>query len=320
MPTTGAISSPFVSPTSPPVAAKLVPQMAAFAPFAAWQPVHLLGRGRKTIVFQARPIHAAADAPADYVIKGLAPDFADDPIALAALKREARIASQLTHPNLPVLLAAQLNRWPPHLAFLYEPAVTARRLLQPEIAATDTRDETVHSARLKIPQALWIARQAAEALAALHAAGWLHGDVQPDNLLVSPQGRATLIDLGFARRLDGEESVGDEPFAGSYVYVSPEMIVPRGPLTPASDVYSLGVTLFELLTGRLPMETTNRGAVISWHLRQVAPDLRAVLPHAPLRLARLLRAMLAREPLRRPSMSELIDWLVELEIDTLAMR
>jgi serine/threonine protein kinase len=173
---------------------------------------------------------------------------------------------------------------------------------------------------ISIPLALWIVRQTAEALQALHDAGWLHGDIKPDNLLVTPQGRTTLIDFGFARRLDGDECQCGETMTGSCVYAPPEMIVAHDHLTPASDLYSLGITLFELLTGRLPMPTTDRATVVAWHLRNVTHEVRDYLPHAPLRLSRLLRAMLARQPLRRPGLAELIPWLMELEVDTLAMR
>ena len=284
-----------------------------FAPLGPWQPVRLLGRGRKTIVFQARPIHASPTAPADYVIKALDPDFDDDSLALAALKREALVAGSVTHPNLPVLLASQLQRQPCPLAFLHARAVSGRRLL-----GAGGADDEVQG--LKIPRALRIVRQAADALRALHEAGWLHGDVKPDNLLVAPDGKTTLIDLGFTRRLEDEECACSEALSGSCIYTAPEMIVPSDPLTAASDIYSLGITLFELLTGSPPMETRDRATVVSWHLRSVAPELRERLPHAPLRLARLLRAMLARQPLRRPSLAELLPWLMELEIETLAMQ
>ena len=315
MPISGSLSRRWAAQGGLSATPRLERTGASYKSFAAWQPVRLLGRGRATIVFQARPIHSTPDSPADYVIKTIAAEYLDDPLALASLRREAKVAAELSHPNLPVLLASQLHRSPYHLAFLHERAVSSRRLLQPP------RNEQGDSPRgLRIPQALWIARQVAEGLHALHEAGWLHGDIKPDNLLVTPQGRATLIDFGFARRLDGEECSFNEPLAGSCIYTPPEMIVPQGSLTTTSDVYSLGVTLFELLTGRPPMETTSRSAIVSWHLRSVAPELRSILPHAPLRLARLLRAMLARQPLRRPSVSELIQWLAELEIDTLAMR
>lgn len=312
------VSSPFAQVRSGRIAAptdapRTAPFARSFAPVGPWQPVRLLGRGRKTIVFQARPIHAAAHAPADYVIKTLDPDYVDDRVALAALNREAQVAAAINHPHLPVLLASQLHRPPFHLAFLCERAVSGRRLLHRSGPEQPPRG-------LKIPLALWIVRQATAGLLALHEAGWLHGDIKPDNLLVTPQGRTTLIDFGFARQLDGEECDCSDALTGTCIYTSPEMIVPHDRLTAASDVYSLGITLFELLTGRPPMETNDRATVVTWHLRSVAPDLRERLPHAPLRLARLLRSMLARQPLRRPSLGELATWLTELEIETLAMR
>lgn len=313
MPHSGSLLS--VAVGRRPAALPAATRVRQYAPWGPWQPVRLLGRGRRTLVFQARPIHAPDDAPADYVIKALDPDFAEDPIAHAAMAREAQVARELCHPNLPVLLAAQLQRAPIHLAFLHEQAVSARRL----IAASASESATTRPP-LNIPTALWVVRQAAEGLSALHTAGWLHGDIKPDNLLVTPQGRTTVIDLGFARKLNTAECETTAPLAGSYVYAAPETIVPQDGLSPATDVYSLGITLFELLTGHPPMDTSDRATVVGWHLRSAAPELRERLPHAPLRLARLVRAMLARQPLRRPGLTELIPWIAELEIDTLGMR
>src|SRR5260370_18166760 len=107
--------------------------------------------------------------------------------------------------------------------------------------------------RLDVDDALWITRQTAEALAALHRAGFLHGDVKPDNLRLVDPGHATLIDLGFAHR-PGENAAFLRAgyVLGTANYLPPELCDGEPAEDYPCDMFSLGVTLFEMLTGRLP--------------------------------------------------------------------
>ena len=100
-----------------------------------------------------------------------------------------------------------------------------------------------------VPEALWIARQTAEALDALHAAGWMHGDVTPGNIHVSPTGHVTLLDLNFARRSDEIGSAVDRPIMGTCSYLAPEYLTSALRPDIRSDIYSLGVVLFEMSFG-----------------------------------------------------------------------
>ena len=105
---------------------------------------------------------------------------------------------------------------------------------------------------IEISKALWIVRQTAEALDALHAAGWMHGDVTSGNIRVSPAGHVTLIDLSFARRREEIGSAADRPIMGTCSYVAPECLTSALRPDIRSDIYSLGVVLFEILSGSLP--------------------------------------------------------------------
>ncbi|HTU25212.1 MAG TPA: protein kinase, partial [Pirellulales bacterium] len=175
--------------------------------------------------------------------------------------------------------------------------------------------------RPAVPVALWIARQVAEALEALSAAGWMHSDVKPSNIRVSTAGHATLVDLGSAQRHGEQRSLADRPVVGTLAYMAPEMLLSSIAADVRSDIYSLGITLYELLTGRLPFATDDKRRLVLDHRQELPSDLRLAAPQLPTHVARLVRQMLAKQPLRRPQTPrELIDRLVRLEIDTFAER
>lgn len=222
------------------------------------------------------------------------------------LRREANVAASASHPNLVAVLTADLHGPAPHLLLPFLEGMTSRQLLA---AARQP---------LPVPMSLWIARQMAEALAALHRAGWLHGQVRPQHVIVSPQGHATLIDLSLCRRLESEECAGGQSPPELVAYASPESFLARGRLTAASDAYQLGLLLHELLAGRPPFESADPTLLARMHRSQAPPNVGAVRPDAPQEVAHLLRLMLAKEPLRRPSDDELVRWLTELEIEALS--
>ncbi|NMC20058.1 MAG: serine/threonine protein kinase, partial [Thermogutta sp.] len=173
-----------------------------------------------------------------------------------------------------------------------------------------------------VAESLWIIRQAAEALEALWSAGWMHGDVKPSNLMISDAGHVTLLDLGFARRWEETGNSGGRPWvAGTVNYLAPEWIM--GPHRPdiRSDIYSLGVILYQLLTGRRPYRVQSPADLLRVHRDIRIPGPRTWAPWIGRDLAHLVASMLAGDPLRRPqNPRELRDRLVRLEIEHLAER
>jgi serine/threonine-protein kinase len=165
---------------------------------------------------------------------------------------------------------------------------------------------------------VWVVRQIAAALGSLHSAGWLHGDVKPENVLVSPQGHATLIDLGLARKLGFQECQAGDVLIGSLAYVSPESFLPAMALSCESDIYSLGVILYELLTGQPLFEEADPTRLALRHLREVPTDVREAALDVPPALARLVMRMLAKDALRRPGAAEVVRHLTRLEIELMA--
>lgn len=245
------------------------------------------------------------DGPGCYVIKTADGRGGAGHLARAMLAREAALGAAVSHPNLAAVLAASLRGDAPYLVRPYLDGLSVRQLL------------ALHSGPVAVTTALWFARQIAEALAALHLAGWLHGQVRPEHVIVSSQGHATLIDFSLARRLRTEECAPGFWQPQSAAYASPEMLSASTGLTAASDTYGLGLLLYELLAGRPPFESTNFLQMAEMQRTHAPPDIRAARVDAPPELSQLLRLMLAKQPLRRPSDEELVRWLTELEIAAL---
>jgi eukaryotic-like serine/threonine-protein kinase len=164
------------------------PQIAARV--GCWRLARHVARSAWFDVFLAAPADAAPDWPADYVVKCPRSDCRDAAYARELLAREVHVSGQVTHPHLVTVLDSQLQCEP---VFVTQPCYVGHTL----------RQVLKRRGALAISTALWIARQTADALSALHAAGWRHGDVKPANMIVSAQGHTTLIDLGFAERCSG---------------------------------------------------------------------------------------------------------------------
>lgn len=267
----------------------------------SWELVAPLAEGQVAEVFSARP--AGSAGPPCYALKRLRRVWQDAPDALASLVCEAQAAAEVSHPHVVPLLAAELRGEEKFLVF---PLLEARPL------------GDANARRLPpLPEILWITRQAAQGLAALHAAGWRHGDVKPQHVLVSSEGHATLIDLGFARPIRG--SAVREAVRGTPRYLAPECLTSALRVDQRSDLYSLGAVLFEWLAGRAPFEAQTLSELAQRHRQDAPTDLRALAPGLPRGVVELVRQLLAKSPERRPdSAQEVVDRLWPLEIAAFA--
>jgi serine/threonine-protein kinase len=267
-----------------------------------WRLVRKVAESRCFVVHLAAPSSCDSNWPADYVLKFVQPALASDRRLRQLLERERQVSLDVTHPRLATVLDADLDYQPPFIVQPFYEGKTVRALLR--------------SGALGVSRSLWIARQIAEAFGALHAAHWIHGDIKPDNVIVSPLGHATLVDLGFARRIVPHAiRRADTSLKTTLTYAAPELFLPQQDVTTSSDVYSLGAMLFELLTGRAPFEDAEPRELARHHLHSEAPDVRRLNPVVPLDVAQLVARMLAKRAADRPHSEQLVKQLITHEIE-----
>ncbi|MCW8132064.1 MAG: serine/threonine protein kinase [Planctomycetota bacterium] len=257
--------------------------------------LEILGEGESGTVFRARQ----ASLEREVAIKVLAPSLAKDPEALERFLAEARVTAKLHHPNIVRFIRVAMSEGLYYLAMELVDGGSVRSLLKknpdglPEI------------------QALMFGKQIASALAAAHAAGLVHRDVKPANILLTRSGTAKLADLGIAVRanLGGPLITGDKSeFWGTPAYLAPEVIEGYGANDPRSDLYSLGATLFEMVTGRPPFVADTPQEVLRLQVMGTPPDLRSLNPSVSPELANLAKRLLNKDPQQRfPNAQSLVD-------------
>jgi len=219
-------------------------------------------------------------------VKCLKPEYVGHPEFSERFRAEARHAAGLSHPGIASVYDYGEQTSPEPAAWLVMELVDGEPL-----SALLRREGALPPAR-----ALDIVGQAALALGAAHAAGVVHRDVKPGNLMVRPDGVVKVTDFGIARAVDAVPLTRTGTVLGTAYYLSPEQASGR-PVTPASDVYSLGAVAYECLAGRRPFPGDNPIAVATAHVRDTPPPLPAEIPEPVREL--VLRA-LEKDPARRP--------------------
>jgi serine/threonine protein kinase len=242
----------------------------------------LVGTGGMSSVYRAR------DQLLERLValKVLHPHYGDDEEYVERFRREARSVAQLSHPHIVTVIDRGEDDGRQFIVFEYIDGENLKQLL-------------ARSGPLPTRRALELAIEIADALAFAHEHGLIHRDVKPQNVLVSPDGNAKVTDFGIARSLDVEHGVTQTgTVLGTSNYLSPEQASGK-PTTPATDIYSLGVVLYELLTAEVPFPGENFVAVAMKHLNEQPPDLLEQRPDVPLRLAAAVDRALEKDPTRR---------------------
>lgn len=270
-----------------------------------WALVRKIGDGDTAEVFAARAA-ANTNSRVDYALKRLKPSHHDDLIARQMFASEVACGRLASHRNLLPILAAETEALQ-----MYHVA--------PLIDGVAIRTVIDNCSRFVLPRALWIIRQAADACEALHAANWIHGDIKPGNIIAQSNGHATIVDYGFSVKFGEEHRQPPCLLRTTLSYTAPERFTSNRSASSASDVYSLGVVLFEMLTGKLPFQQQQAARLVEAHLLLPAPSVRSHVPGLPRDVSRLVSRMLAKEPTRRPSVGgELQSELLRLETEYFA--
>jgi serine/threonine-protein kinase len=243
-----------------------------------YQIIEQLGSGGMATVYKA--YHAALDR---YVaIKVLHPAFKQDANFLARFQREARIVAKLEHPHIVPVYDFNEHGGQPYLVMRFIDGET----LKARLGEGD----------LPFSEILRILRPAGEGLAYAHAQGVLHRDVKPSNILLTPDGGVFLADFGLARIAQaGESTLSQDSLLGTPQYISPEQAQGRSDIDARTDVYSLGVVMYELLVGRVPYQADTPYAVIHDHIYTPLPLPRSIKPALSENLERVLLKALAKE-------------------------
>jgi serine/threonine-protein kinase len=223
-------------------------------------------------------------------LKVLHPHYGDDAEYVERFRREARSVAQLSHPNIVTVIDRGEDAGNQYIVFEYVDGESLKECVD-------------RNGPLPVRRVIELGLQIADALAFAHQHGLVHRDVKPQNVLINGDGEAKVTDFGIARSLDVEHGVTQTgTVLGTSNYLSPEQA--RGQtVTPATDVYSLGVVLFELLTGEVPFPGENFVAVAMQHINEPPPSLVEKRPDVPLRLVYAIERALAKDPADRfPSM------------------
>ncbi|HRI53092.1 MAG TPA: serine/threonine-protein kinase, partial [Pseudomonadota bacterium] len=273
----------------------------------------VIGRGGMGFVFRA--VHK--DIGRKAAVKVLDRDFARDPEFVARFLNEARAVNLIGHPGLVEIF--EFGCLPDETPYIIMEFLEGQSLGQ-------RLERGGRARRSAFTEALPICRQIAVALAAAHDKGVVHRDLKPENVMLvrdplSPGAeRVKILDFGLAKFENPGDAKGPSftqagVTMGSPLYMAPEQCQELANVTDRADVYSLGIILYELLSGRPPYTSDLSAEIMVMHVRSSPPPLRAQAPHVPVPVAELVTHMLAKEPTKRPSMHKVAEALGKLSLN-----
>jgi len=242
-------------------------------------------------------VYKARDTRLDRLvaIKILRPDKADDTARRLRFFQEAKAASALNHPHIVTVYDVGAEDGVDYIAM--------------EFVDGKTMDQLIPRGGMRISEILTYAAQAADALAKAHLAGIVHRDLKPSNIMISPDGRVKVLDFGLAKFIpfmqptdDATQTLkvltGEGIVMGTVYYMSPEQAESK-PVDTRSDIFSLGVVLFEMTTGQQPFSGDSKAAVLSSILRDEPKSAVSLRPGLPPELSRVIMRCLRKDPARR---------------------
>ena len=257
----------------------------------------LLGRGGMGSVYTAQDLVLGRQVAVKVLDVAQVPDE-----AVQRFRREARILASLSHPHIVTVFdfgADDATAW----------------LVMELLAGPDLSQWLTEQTLMPVPLVLTLAQQVASALAQAHAAGIVHRDVKPANVMLAADGHCKLLDLGIARLVGATDThaalTQTGMILGSVPFLAPEVISGR-PSGPAGDLYGLGAVLFALLTGRPPFQGDTLTATLAQHLHASVTPPSTERSGVSVELDALVAALLAKQPQDRPTAQQAADWLERL--------
>jgi eukaryotic-like serine/threonine-protein kinase len=231
-------------------------------------------------------------------------EISDQPDQIERFRREARAVAQVSHPNVVAVIDAGEDGGRPYIVFEYVEGETLKHRIE-------------ELGKLPLDEAAAYAIEIGRGLAAAHARMLIHRDVKPQNVLIDAEGRAKITDFGIARELETDGLTKTGRVLGTTDYVSPEQAMGRE-VDARSDIYSLGILLYEMLTGDVPFKAETLVGVAMKHVNEPMPDVQRTRRDASSALAAVIDRSTAKEPKKRyPDMGAMLDDLegaLEVEV------
>ncbi len=280
--------------------------VAAGVRLGAYEVLGPIGSGGMGEVYRARDARLGREV----AIKVLPTERLSDPVRRARFEQEARTASSLNHPNIVTIHEIE--------------SAEGVDLIVMELVPGKTLDVLIPRHGMRLGEVLRIAIPLADALAAAHAAGIVHRDLKPANVMVTPEGVVKVLDFGLAKLRQDEASASEDDttldaqaklsrpgtVAGTPAYMSPEQ-ASAGAVDARSDVFSFGIVLYEMLTGRRPFAGGSSAELLASLLKEEPKPPSGLVPDVPRELERIILRCLRKEPARR--FQNMLDVKVELE-------
>ncbi len=266
-----------------------------------------IGRGGMGAVYRATQISLKRDV----ALKVLNPEKAPDPTTLERFRREGEAIARVAHPNVVQVFDIGEQDGLHFIAMEY-------------VEGSTVEDMIVGNDAFEFTEAVSICAQVAAGLNAIHSSGLIHRDIKPSNILVDKNGFAKLGDLGIAALAESENEARltmTMAAIGTPYYMSPEQVRGRGNLSPASDIYSLGMVLYEMLSGSHPFGDSTPTEAMSVVMNETLPPLRRYRPDIPDDLESVINSCLSKDPRERPESAEQLQRELEkiklrLEMDS----
>jgi serine/threonine-protein kinase len=250
-----------------------------------YEVVAKLGAGGLGVVYEVRHLISQRHE----AMKILLPDQMGTPEMVERFRREVQTLATLSHPNIAAL----------HTAFYYENQLA----MIMELIHGETLGSRRQRGAITLPQLMEFTAQALQALIYAHRLGVVHRDIKPANIMIAENGVVKLLDFGIALTDHSAELTQTGFMLGSLNYMSPEQ-VSGSKATAQSDLYSLGVTLYELLTGTLPITGTSNYDIMVGHMQRVPVPPHQVAPQVPIPLSDAVMRALAKDPAHRFSTAD----------------